>query len=287
MRERAQRFETRQEMRCRTFEVFHYNDTRPDEVAVHTHDFYEVFFLLGGELSYWVEGQQYHLEPGDILLINPMVLHRPMSLAQAPKYERIVLWVDKQYLETLSGTQSSLSRCFESGNRDRSNLLHLSSSLQRADMTERLSALIREYYGGEYGAELCAQGIFVQIMVALNRLAERSASQPQSQRDPSTLVSHLLDYINEHYQETLSLEGLAQRFFVSKYHLSHAFSRAVGVSVYRYIMMKRMTAAKQLLEGGAAPGEVYLQCGFQDYTGFFRAFKAEYGISPRAFAERK
>ena len=99
------------------------------------------------------------------------------------------------------------------------------------------------------------------------------------------MVTELLSYINEHYADSLSLEGLAKRFFISKYHLSHEFSRAVGTGVYRYIMLRRLTVAKQLLSDGVAPGEVYGQCGFQDYTSFFRAFKAEYGVNPRTFAE--
>ena len=78
---------------------------------------------------------------------------------------------------------------------------------------------------------------------------------------------------------------MAARFFVSKYHLSHEFSRAVGIGVYRYVMLKRLLIAKQLLVEGTPPGEVYALCGFRDYTNFYRAFKAEYGISPRACGE--
>jgi len=68
---------------------------------------------------------------------------------------------------------------------------------------------------------------------------------------------------------------------VSKYHLSHEFSSIVGTSVYRYIMLKRLLIAKQMLSSGISPGAVCINCGFGDYANFFRAFKAQYGISPR------
>ncbi len=51
-------------------------------------------------------------------------------------------------------------------------------------------------------------------------------------------------------------------------------------------MLKRLTAAKRMLMNDTAPGEVCVRCGFRDYTSFFRAFKAEYGISPRDYASQ-
>lgn len=282
MRERVQRFEVRQTMRNQNYEIFHYNQMTPEEVTVHHHDFYEVFFFLGGKVTYRAEGQIYHLKPGDILLINPMVLHQPIIASDSPDYERIILWVDRGYLERLAGGEGELSRCFEG---ERIRLLHLPSSVQRIEMTELLGRLVRECYGNEHGSAFYADGLFLQIMVELNRLALHAGGPTEGEQEAPSLVAELLDYINEHYSENLSLEGLAKRFFVSKYHLSHEFSRAIGTGVYRYIMLKRLTAAKQQLSEGDAPGEVYIRCGFKDYTSFFRAFKAEYGISPRAFSE--
>ena len=80
MRERSQRFDPRQTMRTDTFEVFHYKEPKPDTVEVHHHDFYEVYFLLGGQVEYWVEGRILRPSIGDLLLINPMELHRPITI---------------------------------------------------------------------------------------------------------------------------------------------------------------------------------------------------------------
>ena len=120
-------------------------------------------------------------------------------------------------------------------------------------------------------------------MVQLNRIALHT--QPQEEE---TAVSHLVDqvlhYIGRHINEELTLDGLAERFFVSKYHLSHTFTKEVGVSLHRYITLRRLLMARQLLSTGIPAGQASSACGFTDYTSFYRAFKAEYGISPGAAA---
>ena len=78
MRERSQRFDPRQTMRMETFEVFHYREPRPNTVEVHHHDFFEVYYLIGGQVDYWVDGRIIRMSPGDLLLMNPLERHRPM-----------------------------------------------------------------------------------------------------------------------------------------------------------------------------------------------------------------
>ena len=58
----------------------------------------------------------------------------------------------------------------------------------------------------------------------------------------------------------------------------------MGTSIYRFIQKKRLLVARQLIAQGRRPNEVHSLCGFGDYTGFYRAFKAEYGMTPREFS---
>ena len=91
-------FDPRQSMTSSTFEVFHYRDAKFEGVAVHQHDFYEVYFFISGNVEYSVEGKSYHLNRGDLLLINPLELHQPRIGPDQDAYERIVLWINKNYL---------------------------------------------------------------------------------------------------------------------------------------------------------------------------------------------
>ena len=150
-------------------------------------------------------------------------------------------------------------------------------------MTARMGEMVREFYNPEFGGELCAYGLFLQFMVQLNRMASHAERKPEETQQLSELIQNTLRYIGENLNQPITLESLAARFYVSKYYLSHAFTKEVGVSVYRYIMMRRLMMARQLLLSGETAGQVCRSCGFSDYTSFYRAFKSEYGTSPRAF----
>ena len=282
MRERSQNFDPRQVMQKETFEVFHYREPRPQGVEVHHHDFYEVYYLLKGQVEYWVDGRIIRMQAGDLLLINPLELHRPIVDPKSPIYERIVLWINKDYLEGLFSEQLSLNRCFDPSQPTHTHLIHPAAG-ERSALTARMSELVREYYSREVGSDLCAYGIFLQFMVQLNRMAQQEKHQPEESQRLSELVEKVLSYIGENLSEPLTLERIAEQFFISKYYLSHAFSGEVGVSVYRYILLRRLMMARQLLAAGEPAGQVCRSCGFSDYTSFYRAFKSEYGISPREF----
>lgn len=277
----SQRFDSRQSMKDKRFEVFHYRDKKMDGVGIHHHDFFEVYFFLSGRVSFKVEGWSYHLEPGDLLLINPMELHQP-DIGTDTVYERIVLWIDRSYLAGLcSASGTDLAMCFNNESPGYTNLLR-PTKLRRAALGQLLDRLTREYYSDEAGSFAYAQGLLIQFMVEINRLA--MASSPVEKREEPDLVSQVLAYIGAHYQENITLESLAAEFFVSKYHLSHEFSHRVGTSIYRYVIFRRLLQTRELMSAGHPPGEVYQSCGFGDYANFYRAFKGEYGISPREFA---
>jgi len=279
-----QRFETRQHMKTNTFEIFRYKDDYPKEVALHHHDFYEIYFFLSGNVQYIVESRSYLLTPGDILLISPMELHQPMFAPEHRAYERIVLWIDKQFLDGFSQPGQSFTDCFDTTVPGHANLLR-PEGVQRQYLTFLLEQLIAESLSEDAYQEIASLTYLAQVLISLNRLSlQRTAEERVT--SPGSAVYSVLGYINEHYSETLTLDDLANKFFISKYHLSREFQRLVGTSVHRYIVQKRLVMAKQMLSAGRPSSEVYQSCGFGDYSNFYRAFKAEYQISPKDYVLR-
>lgn len=282
MRSRPQPFDPRQRMRRQDYEIFHYQDAKMDSVSVHHHDFYEVYLFLAGNVDYSVEGSKYHLEQGDLLLIGPMELHQMKVNAPQTTYERIVLWLSPAYLSSLSTPEASLTLCFDHSRPGHSNLLRPGKA---CGLQVMMAELLQEFYGGGYGHETAAAGLLLRILVELNRLALNAPPAAADEDASAALIRRVLAYINDHCREELSLDRLSAAFFISKYHLSHEFQRLVGTSVYRYIIQKRLVIAKQLLSGGVSPTGAYRNCGFRDYANFYRAFKAEYGVSPSEYSE--
>lgn len=276
-------FDPRQKMLRPDFEVVHKWDTDLKEVEVHHHDFYEVNFLVSGDVTYVIESRIYHVKPGQILIINPRELHQVYIQPDAAPYERYMLWIAPSLLQGLSSPQTDLCRCFDMSRPNYSNLLHLSAE-QRRMIPAMFEALLEAQGNSAYGADLLQRNLLTEMMIHVNRLADMP-SEDTADSKTNTMVARVIDYINENYQEPLTLDLLAERFFVSKYHLSHEFNRQMGTGIYQYIQKKRLLIARQLMLEGQKPTEVYAPCGFGDYAAFFRAFKKIYGMSPRDYVQ--
>ncbi len=279
----AKGFDPRQEMGRSDFELQYKRDTYLKDVELHHHDFYELYFLISGDVTYTIESRQYHVLPGDMLLISPRELHQICIRPGMSAYERYVLWVDPQLLRKLSTPSSDLTRNLDPEGPNQGNLLRM-----RPEDHDRLLQIFQQLWqeceSDSYGSDLLRESLLTQLLVTINRLADHQGSKYEEATQSSKAISQVVDYINRHYSEPLSLDLLAEQVYVSKYHLSHEFNRQVGTSVYRYIQKKRLLIARQLLAQGARPNEVYSLCGFGDYAGFYRAFKGEYGVSPREYA---
>lgn len=283
MPRQPQNFDPRQQMKAIDFELQYKRDTYLKDVELHHHDFFEIYFLLSGDVTYLIESRIVHVMPGDLLLISPRELHQVVIRPEMSAYERYVLWVDPQTIQRLSTARSDLLAGLDPSHPGAGSQLRLKSE-DRSRIRDLLDLLYREAGSDAYGADLLRDSLLTQLLVTINRLVSQQGTWVDEDSRTNRAVAQVMNYVNLHYGEPLSLDMLAEQFYVSKYHLSHEFNRQVGTSVYHYIQKKRLLIARQLLAQGKKPSQVYSACGFSDYTGFYRAFKSEYGISPREFA---
>lgn len=277
-------FDPRQQMQRPDFELQYKRDTYLKDVELHHHDFYEIYFLLAGDVTYLIESRIVHVMPGDLLLISPKELHQVCIQPEMSVYERYVLWVDPDTIRQLSDGRIDLLSGLDPNRPGYGNQLRLGSQ-DRSRIQDLMEQLHRESSGDGYGAEMLRTSLLTQLLIAINRLVLQQGAYTEESTQTSRAVRQVVNYVNLHYSEPISLDLLAEKFYVSKYHLSHEFNRQIGTSVYRYIQKKRLLMARQLLAQGKKPNEVYTSCGFGDYAGFYRAFKSEYQIGPREFAQ--
>jgi len=284
MANKTHNFTDRQRMSRNTFEVYHYRDGNIREVALHHHDFYEVYCFLSGNVSYNIESRSYRLSPGDILVISPQELHQPVFSPDKQNYERYVLWINGSFLQQFILPGQDLSQCFDTANPNHTNLIRPDGATREL-LSYLFQQLAREQDSQEFASELCCLSLLAQLLVLVNRTALRAGLAPEPRDNADSVVYRILTYISNHYNEDLSLDFLANEFFISKYHLSREFSRVVGTSVHRYIVQKRLIMARQMIAAGRPTSEVFQHCGFGDYSNFYRAFKSEYQISPREYQD--
>lgn len=275
-------FDPRQELFHSEYKLQYEQDFGLKDVALHHHDFYEIYYLISGDVTCTIDSRICRVMPGDILIIGPKELHQLYIRSETSAYERYVLWADPALLEVLSSPQCNLLQSLDSENPGAVRQLRL-QPVDQKQILFLLETLLQESCEDSFGSELQCKSLLTQLMVHINRLAAQDGDYYEAFSSASHLISQVIDYINHHYSENLSLDNLAEHFFVSKYHLSHEFNRQVGTSIYRYIQKKRLQIARQLLFQGKKPNHICSECGFGDYAGFYRAFKAEYGFSPRHF----
>ena len=259
---------------CEPFRLFHLADNRHEEVPYHYHTFHKIILLLAGRADYAIEGERYSLSPGDYVLVGRGSIHRPI-VARGDFYERAILYISPEYLQKLSCPDGDLENCFLRSQEGFHYVYHAGAG----DRVRQLFALLEQSRReGGFGASLLCQALFVQLMVEVNRIS-LSGNTVSAASGDSKIVA-LLQYLNAHLTEGLTIDELAARFYISKYHMMRRFRDETGYTIHGYVTEKRLLLAQQLLEQGLPLGETALRCGYQEYSTFSRAYKKQFGRSP-------
>lgn len=248
-------------------------------VSLHSHTFYEILYCRGGTgVEYLVGSDRYRLQKGDIVLVPPGISHRPiLPETMEEPYMRDVLWVSPEFV-------SIISQAFPDETvKERDHTVPIRTAGTRwASIGTLFRNGVREAEKKAPGWETAVVGNTLLIFSQLKRAyIERSAGELKAEK--RELLDEITAYIEAHYPEHLTLSDVARRFYVSESTVSHLFKQKMGVSLYRYITQRRLIAAKNRILEGLPLEDVAEQVGFADYSSFYRAFKGEFGISPRQF----
>jgi len=282
MKRKIHEFFTRKHMLSSDYEIFHFLNTDIPFQYLHNHDFYEFYLYLSGDVTYLIEGKSYNLKSGDIVLINTRELHRAVINSMSAPYERIVLWINKSFLRELSTPETDLTQCFE--NVEKTNVIRADFQIQQ-NVRAQLSKLLElENYKG-LGKDLLYKAYIIELVIHLNNLVLSHSSDFDIDVTKSSLIDGIVEYINNHINEELTIDELSKEFYLSKFHLSREFKKYTGTTIHKYIVQKKLIEAKELILKNHPINSVYKQSGFGDYSNFFRAFKNEYNISPKQFYE--
>ena len=276
-------FSTRQYMISQDFEIYYYNDLNLEKVPLHSHDYYEFYFFLEGDISMQIGQETFPIKYGDVMLIPPHLPHRPIIQSHKVPYRRFVFWISQEYCSHLLQLSPDYIYLMQYVETSKTYLFH-NDRITFNTIQSLILRLIEEMHSERFGRAAQITLCVNDLVLFLNRLiyARNVPSSPGEEKD---LYRQLTAYIEEHLDENLPLEKLADEFYVSKYHIAHVFKDRIGISIHQYITKKRLALCKEAILGNANISEVYQMYGFGDYSSFYRAFKKEYGISPKDYRE--
>ncbi|MDR0758888.1 MAG: AraC family transcriptional regulator [Treponema sp.] len=237
----------------------------------HHHPEYEIFYIQkgGDTIIRRIDGCEYAVRPGGILLVPPNVSHDHRILSCQP-YSHLSIHFPP---ETLDKTERSLFRPLfdpkEAYYMDSSGIagVFADSLLECVDMDKQIR-------------DRAVKSRILAILTTLYKLKGKKCGITPSRVFQNKRVRDMLDFIHDNLRQPISLTALSRRFYMNKNHLNDVFRKETGTTVERYIRIQRLYIARQNIGMGMQATEAAYDMGFNDYSSFYRAYKAFFGYAP-------
>ena len=228
------------------------------------HPYHEILYFMDGSTFLLTEHFKIKPEKGSLILIPSGSYHLFQPESKNPfTHLKISFYAEAEYASAVVSAMKELTIIKQPGN----TLLFLFNricSYIAASPTDENSGLFL------YGA-------FLMLLSELNR--EKNLRQTQLP-NREKLISQCINYIDQHLSENLSLETIADQLTTSSSSLTHTFKEAMGISLHKYIVEKRLFHAHRLIQENRNPTTVYLECGYGDYSSFYKAYVKMFGYPP-------
>lgn len=265
---------TKQGYLLEDFRLFHLGSEAGVKTEYHYHEFCKLVLLISGSGNYWIEGQRYSLQPGDIVLVGNNCIHKPEFEPGIP-YERIIIYISPEFLKRMSAPDGDLTECF------RGQPGHVLRTEKGRKLHRLAAELEQELSDDGFGRQILGRTLLLRLLVEITRELRRGENpQPKPRPVTDDRVRGIMAYIDAHLTEELSVELLAERFFWSKYHMMRRFRAETGSSICHYITQRRLMLAKDLIAQGYPATESCFRAGFGSYCSFTRTYGKFFGTTP-------
>ncbi len=258
------------------FRLFHLKDKGETKVDYHYHEFYKLLFFVSGKGGYFVEGKRYSLTPGDIILIGKQCVHRPEFEPGVP-CERIILYISPEFLLRESSSACQLADCFS---KEYDHVLRPNEKIRKT-LFSIVSNIEQELSSNRYGREIVSTGMLLKLLVEIARsIFHKEVQKPAPMLPKSKRMLDIMHYLDAHLTEDINIDTLAEKFYISRFHMMRRFREETGTTIHSYISDHRLMLARDLISQGIPATEVCFQCGFGSYSSFSRAYGKFFGTTP-------
>lgn len=252
-----------------------------ENIDWHYHDFHKIIVFLGGTVQYAIEGKRYDLCPDDVVLVPRGSIHRPEPTEN--EYRRVIIYLSPDYLRAHSTADCDLETCFRRAQANYQFVLRpTAQSLQPTQLLKQLE-YATDHTG--FGQQLLCRALMLQFLIALTRSMDERKIQFVSDAAYDEKTVAIVRYLHEHLEEDLSIDRIADAFFISKSHMMRRFKAETGYTIHGYLTEKRLLAARDRISSGIPITEAAFRSGFRDYSAFARAYKKQFGEMPKLAAK--
>lgn len=244
----------------------------------HSHDFLEMAFVLSGTGKYKINGDFYEIQEGDLLVFNPGVMHQSLvdPESEVPATEFFVGFTDIQVKNMPANFMPTPNDEY---------IMHTAGEL-RQKLFRICSSMAAENAVCRQGRYFMLKSYVMQILLLVIR--EQCEPVPMESGysfesvNKKYVVEQIVNYFEDHYEEKISLDQIAENMYLSPFYISKIFKSETGDTPIRHLINIRLEKAKELLENGyeGSIQEVAANVGYDDAYHFSKLFKKHYGISP-------
>lgn len=245
--------------------------------SVHTHPFYEIFFLINGNGSYVVEGHEYTIHPNSMIILRPGEMHRA-EITPECDYERCYLHFSE---ETILQIDPSGKLLLPFNNRliGEKNF-YGQQIMNTAFIKELLLSAEKTVVGSPDENDGLHHYLYIILCEICNSFEIQKNIGDADESNYDKLIYDIIQYINQNICDNQSVSDIEKKFYISRPILNKRFKQATGTTVWDYIITKRIVLADRLISAGESPTQAAYTCGYNDYSAFYRAYRKVFHRPP-------
>ena len=261
--------------------VLNHKNSRP--VTFHWHSYFEITYVQEGQGNYSVNGQEYMMKPGDIIIFNNVEAHGWKLMGEDMKL-LVMIFSPEFVAEKLSVFDSEYLKPFVERGSNFKNRIGSEEPVSH-EIRKGIREIYAEWQQQKEGYPLMIKANILRILTMLIRTYQDESKSGEMLKEKKSAMKRLeqaISYIDHHYSEKITLDEVAAAAYMSSNYFSSYFRKVTGISFSEYVTRIRISHARELLrDTDKSVTEIAMECGFHNISNFYRLYKKQVGKSPR------